>query len=235
MRGQDGEGLMVNRRAWLLLLAVLLVPLVPWLIVGPPVEQWMEGVLTAASDSSGQRTAVGVLGVALLASDSFLPVPSSLVMSALGLALGILVGGMAASLGIFLSGLIAYAVCRKFGVRFAQRIAGEKGLRRVEHVMARLGPLVIAATRAVPLLQEASACLAGLTQMPVRVFVGALLAGSIPTGFAYAAIGASALQHRTLAIALSVALPVFAWVVAFLALRRSNPRPDLDSRARVVK
>jgi uncharacterized membrane protein YdjX (TVP38/TMEM64 family) len=159
------------------------------------------------------------MGVALLAGDSFLPVPSTLVMSALGLALGTLLGGLAAACGLFLSGAIAYLVCRRWGSGWARRIAGEKGLARVESAMRQQGPWLIAATRSVPVVQEASSCLAGVAGMPARIYFSVLAVGCVPTGFAYAAIGASALENRWWAVALSVAVPLLTWPLVYLPLR----------------
>ena len=203
----------------MLVVAVLLVPILPWLALGPLLAPWAAGLVTGTGAGVPARPLVGAVGVGLLAADSFLPVPSTLVMSALGLTLGAVVGGVAASLGVFLSGSVAFLVCRRWGVGMARRIAGEKGLERAEAAMRRYGPLVIAATRSVPVVQEATACLAGVVGMPARVYFTALAAGCVPTGFAYAAIGASALQNRWWAVGLSLAVPVLTWPFVYLALR----------------
>lgn len=208
-----------NKGIWLLGLAVVLVPILPWIVLGPWLEVWAAGLVSGEGAAGKSRELLAALGVTLLAGDSFLPIPSTLVMSGLGLALGVVLGGSAAALGVFLSGAIAYLVCRRWGSGMARRIAGEKGLARVEGAMSRHGPLLIAATRSVPVVQEASACLAGATRMPAKRFFTALALGCIPTGFAYAAIGASALQNRSLAVGLSVALPLLTWPVVALALR----------------
>ena len=207
---------------WLLVLAVLLVPIVPWIVLGPRLEVWAAGMVSCETSSAVSRALVGALGVGLLASDSFLPIPSTLVMSALGLALGTLVGGLAASVGVFFSGTIAYLVCRRWGLGMARRIAGEKGLARVEAAMRRQGVLLIAATRSVPVVQEATACLAGVTQMPAKLFFTALAAGCIPTGFAYAAIGSSALHNPWWAVGLSVLVPLVTWPLVQLVVRNTD-------------
>jgi uncharacterized membrane protein YdjX (TVP38/TMEM64 family) len=218
-----------NKRVWLLLLFVMLIPIVPWLLVGAPMENWLEGAFSRMSASTSQTWMAAVFGVAVLAADSFFPVPSTLVMSALGLAFGIGVGGALASFGLCLSGTIAYAGCRTLGGPLARKIVGEKDLARVGDTMARYGVLTIAVTRSVPVVQEATACLAGLSKMRFRDFFGALVAGCIPTGFAYAAIGASALHSQTLAVVLSVAVPIVTWPVIYGVLqlrRRKAPAGD---------
>lgn len=208
---------------WLLVLAVLLVPILPWIVLGPRLEVWAAGLVSGEQASGLSRSLVGVVGVGLLASDSFLPIPSTLVMSGLGLALGTVVGGLVASMGVFLSGTIAYAVCRRWGAGMARRIAGEKGLAKVEEAMRRQGVLLIAATRSVPVVQEATACLAGLTRMPAKIFFAALAAGCIPTGFAYAAIGASALHNQWWAAGLSLVVPLATWPLVQRLVRNSVP------------
>ena len=214
-----------NKRIWLLVLAVVLVPILPWVVLGPRLEPWAAGLLSGEGGPAGSREVWAAAGVGLLAGDSFLPVPSTLVMSALGLVLGSLLGGLAASVGVFLSGAIAYGVCRRWGAGLARRIAGEKGLVRVAAALERQGWWLIAATRSVPVVQEATACLAGVTRVPARLFFPALAAGSVPTGFAYAAIGASALHDRWWAVALSVLVPVLTWPLVHLAVRGSR-RPE---------
>ncbi len=203
----------------LLVLAVLLVPVLPWVVLGPMLEPWAAGMLAGDGGAALARPMAGAVGVGLLAADSFLPVPSTLVMGVLGLLLGTVVGGVAASFGVFLSGTLAYLVCRHWGAGMARRLAGEQGLARVEAALRRYGPLVIAATRSVPVVQEATSCLAGAVRMPARGYFAALAVGCVPTGFAYAAIGASALQSRSWAVGLSLAVPVVTWPFVYLALR----------------
>jgi uncharacterized membrane protein YdjX (TVP38/TMEM64 family) len=119
-----------------------------------------------------------------------------------------------------LAGLVAYAFCRWLGRPAALRIAGEDGLRQGEEFFAGGGAWLVLLSRWLPVLPEAVACLAGLTRMPFRRFVVALACGSLPMGFAFAAIGAVGREDPGLAIALSVAVPIVLWLVARRWLRR---------------
>jgi uncharacterized membrane protein YdjX (TVP38/TMEM64 family) len=208
------------KRIWLLIAAVMLIPIIPWLLVGAPFEGWVDTTLKELAGQAERRELAATLGVVALAGDSFLPVPSTIVMSALGLVFGVFKGGLLASGGLFLSGLIAYGGCRWLGAGLARRIAGEKGMEDVKQTMTRLGPWVIAITRSVPVIQEATACLAGLSRMPLPVYCCSLAAGCLPTGFAYAAVGAAAVQSEGVAIALSVALPALTWPLIYWLVRR---------------
>mgnify|MGYP006875038915 CR=1 FL=1 len=58
-----------------------------------------------------------------------------------------------------------------------------------------------------PVLPEVISCLAGLAKMRPQVFVAALLCGTVPMGFTYAAVGAMFDSEPAWALALSVAVP----------------------------
>jgi uncharacterized membrane protein YdjX (TVP38/TMEM64 family) len=150
-------------------------------------------------------------GVLLLASDIVLPVPSTVVMSALGLIYGWFIGGLLASLGSFLAGVAAYSSCRWLGRRAALWLAGEHALQRGEELFARRGGWLVALSRWMPVLPEAIACLAGLMKMNLRTYLFSLACGSVPVGFAFAAIGALGQTSSVLAMTLSAALPIMLW------------------------
>lgn len=159
-------------------------------------------------------------GIALLVADIVLPVPSTVVMSALGWMYGWWWGGLAAAAGSMLSGIAAYTACRWMGRGVARWLAGEEGLRKGEEIFARRGGWLVALSRWMPVLPEAVACLAGLSRMRRRVFLPALACGSLPTGFAFAAIGHLGHDQPGWAMALSCLLPVVLWLGAARWLRR---------------
>ncbi len=155
-----------------------------------------------------------VAGVGLLVADIALPIPSTVVMSAMGLMYGWWWGGLASALGSILSGIVAYAMCRVAGHRAALWVAGAEGLAKGEALFAKHGGWLVATSRWMPVLPEAVACLAGLVRMPLRPFLVALVCGSLPMGFAFAAIGDLGSSNPALAIALSTVVPVLLWLVA---------------------
>jgi uncharacterized membrane protein YdjX (TVP38/TMEM64 family) len=162
----------------------------------------------------------GVAGITLLVADILLPIPSTLVMSALGLTYGPLVGGLYAATGSALAGLIAYGLSRWLGRPLALRLAGEAGLREGEGFFATGGAWLVACSRCLPILPEAVACLAGLNRMPFRTFLLAVLCGSLPMGFVFAAIGALGQDEPAWALALSVVVPALLWLGARRWMRR---------------
>lgn len=204
----------------MLLIVLLACIITPFLIWGDQFErlfdlhgtrQWME--------SLGPFAWVG--GVALLVSDLVLPIPGTVVMSALGLVYGWFWGGLASVFGSVLSGIVAYGLCRKFGHRAALWLAGEEGLAKGEALFqSERGGWLVALSRWMPVLPEAVACLAGLTHMPWRTFITALIAGSIPLGFAFAAIGDLGLERPGAALTLSALIPVILYALAAWMLRK---------------
>lgn len=65
--------------------------------------------------------------------------------------------------------------------------------------------------------------LAGLTRMPMRKFVAALIAGSIPIAFGFAAIGAGWADQPILALVASYVLPLLMLPVALSFMRSRAP------------
>lgn len=208
-----------SRSHWWLLIALLLAGIiVPFMIWGDHFDavlslegarQWMEGYGHWA----------WLAGIVLLCADIALPIPSTVVMSALGLIYGWKLGGCVAAGGSFLSGVVAYSACRLAGRRAALWIAGEDGLAKGERLFDKHGGWLIATSRWMPVLPEAVACLAGLVRMPWRPFLLALFCGSVPLGFAFAAIGALGSESPGWALTLSAVVPVQLWLLARRLLR----------------
>ena len=192
---------------------------IPYLIWGSALE--------AAFTVNGARdwmahfgAGAGFAGIGLLVADLALPIPSTLVMSALGLTFGTFVGGLYSAAGTALGGMIAYVLSRWLGRPIALRLAGEDGLRMGEGLFAKGGPWLVAGSRCLPILPEAIACLAGMNRMPFHPFLLALLCGSVPTGFLFAAIGALGQEEPSYALILSVTAPVALWFAARRLLKR---------------
>ncbi len=210
------------RILWLFLgLAALL--LIPYFIWSGSLEgafsltgavAWLEGM---------NQWAWGA-GLLLLVSDLLLPVPSTVVMSALGFVYGTVVGGLISSAGSFFSGSLGYALCRLLGRGAALRLLGRKDLERGERLFANMGGWIVVLSRWLPIFPEAVACMAGLTRMPARTFFLALACGALPLGFVFAAVGHTGVVDVRLALILSAALPALLWVVIYPYIKARSPR-----------
>jgi uncharacterized membrane protein YdjX (TVP38/TMEM64 family) len=170
-------------------------------------------------------------GLALLVLDLFLPVLATAVMSALGYVYGWLLGGLLSSLGSIGAGLLAYGLCCRMGRRAALRLAGEKGLAEGERLFqGEPGGWIVAISRWMPVLPEVVAGLAGMTHMPLRRFVPALCAGSMPMGFVYAWIGARGVENPVVALVVSAVLPPVIWLALRGVFRRRDDSHDPVAR-----
>lgn len=158
-------------------------------------------------------------GIGLLAGDLVLPVPSTVVISALGFIYGTLLGGIFAAAGLIAAGLAGYGAGRLFGERVARRWLGDRDYEKGRLLFASGGGWVVAVSRALPVLPEVISCTAGLVRMPFRRFVTALACGSLPMGFLFAAIGRAGHDAPGWAFALSLIVPALLWLAASRMLR----------------
>ena len=194
-----------------IILAALI--LLVWLIWG---GAWEAHFTLAGAVSSLQQAGpwAWAAGIGLLTADLLLPVPGTVVMSALGLIYGTLVGGFIAAAGSILAGLCGYGVGRLVGEKTARKLLGDRDIEKGRLLFARGGGAVIALSRAIPILPEALSCTAGLVRMPFHSFLASLACGSIPVGFLFAWIGAVGRDAPAWAIAFSIGVPATLWLVA---------------------
>jgi uncharacterized membrane protein YdjX (TVP38/TMEM64 family) len=162
-----------------------------------------------------------VLGILLICADVILPVPQTAVIAALGIIYGKLLGGVFGSVGLIAGGLLGYALMLTTARRFVPRLVGPKSLEKMQRVFDQGGAWAIVLTRSFPYsVPEAMTFLAGLAGMPMRKFLAALTVGSVPTAFAFAAIGAGWADRPIVALAVSYVLPIGLLPVGLYLVRR---------------
>lgn len=160
------------------------------------------------------------LGIALIWADLVLPVPQTAVIAALGIIYGTVVGGLLGSVGLISGGVLGYALMRTAARWFVDRLVGRQSLHKMESFFDRAGAWAIVLTRSLPYsIPEAIVFLAGLTGMPMGKFTIALTVGSVPTAFAFAAIGAGWADQPILALSVSYALPMLLLPIALYLMR----------------
>ena len=216
-RAVAGLCLIIMRLAlWFLGLAALV--LGTWLVWG---GEWDEQFTLEGSvkwlESAGPWA--WAAGISLLAGDLLLPVPSTIVISALGFIYGVLWGGVIAAVGLMVAGLCGYGVGRLFGEGVARRWLGDRDYEKGKLLFAAGGGWVVALSRALPILPEVISCTAGLVRMSFKRFVVSLACGSVPMGFLFAAIGQTGREAPVWAIGLSLLVPAVLWLAAGRILR----------------
>jgi uncharacterized membrane protein YdjX (TVP38/TMEM64 family) len=219
-------------RPMLPMIVVLAVPIVPFLIFG---QEGMERALHEWRENPPLPMIVAAAVVGLLATDIFLPIPSSLVSTLAGWQLGA-VGGTAASwVGMTLGAAIGFALARWFGQPAVAWLTRADDLARTRLLAERFGPALLVLGRGVPILAEATVLLLGMHGMSWRRFLPPVLLANLGLALAYSVFGqiAERYQWLPLALAIAIALPVL-MIAAFRALARSanqsNPSTRSESR-----
>ena len=177
--------------------------------IGPDPRIGLGGAIAYLRGTGGWAWAVGLL---LLVADVILPVPSTVVMSALGVIYGPWAGGALAALGSFLAGMTAYGLCRLAGPRAARILAGRRGMARARALFRRWGGGLVTLSRWVPVLPETVSCLAGLARMPAPRFTLALALGSGSIGPTFAALGHYGAGRPFLVLVAAALLPLGIWL-----------------------
>lgn len=176
------------------------------------------------------RWVAALAGIGLLWVDIIAPVPSSIIMLANGMLFGVglgtllsLIGGLgAAGLGFWLG---------RQGEHWGKRWFGDVAFARAQAFFEQHGMLAVIASRPVPILAEAITIIAGMSRMPGRKFLPALLIGLLPTALIYAVAGAYALEFRSgLYVFLSALLAAgLVWIIGRRTMRNQpaeNPTPS---------
>ena len=172
------------------------------------------------------------VGIALIWADLVLPVPQTVVITALGIIYGTVLGGLLGSVGLITGGLLGYVLMLTSARRIVSPLVGLQSLNRMEGLFERAGAWAIVLTRSLPYsIPEAIVFLAGLAAMPMGKFTAALAIGSVPTAFAFAAIGAGWADQPILALLVSYVLPILLLPIALYLMRF---RANSQSQAGVV-
>lgn len=194
---------------FLILVVMLgLLVLVPFAIWGDGLETlWT----TAHLESFGMWA--WLVGLGLLVADLLVPLPSTVIMSALGYVYGLWLGGLLATVGALGSAMVGYALCRWIGEPMAVRLAGKAGLANGRALFAKCGPWLVALSRWLPVLAEVVACLAGMTRVPWGRFLFAATCGCLPLGFGFAAVGHFGADSPWMALSISALAPPVLWLL----------------------
>jgi uncharacterized membrane protein YdjX (TVP38/TMEM64 family) len=201
------------KRSLLLLVLVIAAVIGGKLLLEDALGLDLESIVSAWLRNAGPGSALIIVG--LLASDVFLPVPSSLVMVLSGAAFGVTWGAALALVGSVAGEWLGFELVRRYGRRMSDRLVGEDEVRRLNGFFERHGAVAVAVTRPLPIVMEAMSIVAGLSQMRRVTFLVASLAGTAPIVIVYAYAGAMSRDAGSLvpAAVILVALTAAAWVV----------------------
>jgi uncharacterized membrane protein YdjX (TVP38/TMEM64 family) len=204
--------------------------LLTWWCFGQDMETtW--NITTLTESFAKAKSWAWLVGIILLVADLLLPIPGTIVMSALGAVYGFWLGGLLASLGSFLAGLAGYGLGRFLKEQTAKRWLGEADFERGRSLLVGRGALIIALSRSIPILPEVIACMAGLLRMPFRFFCLAVLCGALPMGFLFAWIGTLGRDSPIWAFVISFGMPALLWLIAVVWRGKINSDPTPKNQA----
>jgi membrane protein DedA with SNARE-associated domain len=190
------------RPALLVLFCALLLPIVPYAIIGElPGDVW----LASHHDDAWRFGATGSL---LLAADVLLPIPSSIIGTLLGGRLGLGLGFACTLLGLCTGQGLGYALGRLWPKRHAPETPTPSSAA------------LVFLSRPVPVFAEAVAVAAGATRMPLHAYAGSMVLGNALYALALAGNGALLMPEGLAGPGL--VLPMAAPVIAYLVYRRAS-------------
>ncbi len=211
------ESVSENRKILVVLAAILLVTIVPYLIWGPFLDEEIPKRLMSP-EWTDRPFLSGFLLIGLLVADIFLPIPSSFVCTWSGAMLGLIPGTLVNWLGLNLSAAMGYFMARRAVAKLASATHGESdrslGARR----------WFLAFFRGLPVLAEGSVLLAGARKWEFQQIWFPVVVANFLLAASYAALGFFALAAEWLgsAIILATALPALPLAV-FLIWKFSLP------------
>ncbi|HET6442766.1 MAG TPA: VTT domain-containing protein [Phycisphaerae bacterium] len=167
------------------------------------------------------RSYAWAVAIGLLVADLLLPIPATGVLAALGSVYGVALGALVGAVGSTLAGLAGYGLARLAGRRGARRLASEEELARFQSIFNRWGGYAVLVSRALPILPEVMAVLAGLARMRFSRFLAALLLGASATALVFAWLGYASREAPWWGLLTATVIPLAVWpVFVRLALRR---------------
>jgi uncharacterized membrane protein YdjX (TVP38/TMEM64 family) len=139
------------------------------------IQLWLE-LAHQTSDS-----VLVVVVIILLFADLFVAVPTLTICLLAGYFLGFGLGTIAALSGVMLAGICGYWISRFYGDNLLKRLLKQSQQRQqLKATFEQHGFVMILLSRAMPILPEVSACLAGMTLMPFLRFMLAWSLVSLP-------------------------------------------------------
>ncbi len=202
----------LSRLFWITigLFVLILIPFALW-------EGRFEALTKSLLDEERPREWIAAAVVALLGADVVLPIPSSLISTSSGYLLGFWRGLAASWLGMTVACVIGYGLGR-FASTWVRRLVSQEEQER----FAKASDWVLATSRAVPMLAEASVIVAGMLARPFARFCAICALANLGISAVYAMIGAYALHTQSFLLAFGGAVVVPGLAMRWLGRRRAT-------------
>lgn len=197
---------------------VALAIILPFVFAGAQVDAWVRKVIAQAEQN---RVLAGCLLAGLLATDILMPVPSSLVSTACGMALGFWGGTLASFAGMSVTTAVGYLMGR-YAAAPVGRLIGAAEFAMLERFHRRHGIWLLLALRPVPVLAETSVVFSGVARLPVTQVAAVTMIGNVTVSAVYAAIGVWGACSDSFVPAFLVAMVLSGVMMAVMRKRTAN-------------
>ncbi|MFH1529014.1 MAG: VTT domain-containing protein [Bacteroidota bacterium] len=161
---------------------------------------------------------IGIVVVLLLWVDLFIAVPTLTVIMLAGYFIGFQYGAAASLIGLLLAGSSGYGLSNVLG----ERILGfllkkEEARQEMKSTFKQHSFVMILLSRAMPILPEVTACLAGMTKMKFTKFITAWLISAIPYVLIISYAGSvSSVENPNPAIFTAIGISATLWIGWYL-------------------
>ncbi len=165
---------------------------------------------------------IGLVIGGLLAVDVFFSVPTIFLVTSAGYLLGFKWGLLTSVAGMFMSGLTAYVICHFAGKKIMRLVLkDDKQVKEVHDLFERFGTGALLIARALPMLPEATCCMAGINRMSFGRFVLYYLLGTVPYAVVLVWLGSvSSRENPYPALGGIVLIYVLLWGIWFFVMRK---------------
>lgn len=209
-------------RTLFLLFTVIFAIIVSFLLFGEGIEAWTESLIERTRNHPLQ---IGVLVIFLLMIDVVVPIPSSLVITAGGMILGVAAGVLASLIGLTGTVLIGYLIGR-YAARPAEKLIGAREVEIMHVFQRRFGLWLLLAMRPVPILAEASVLFSGILRQPVIPVFAVTGLGNLVVSVLFVSVGLWGRESDAflLSFAISILLTALLMAIAQWRIRRVTNR-----------
>jgi uncharacterized membrane protein YdjX (TVP38/TMEM64 family) len=156
--------------------------------------------------------------VFILFMDLFIAIPTLTVIILSGYLFGSVYGALVSLVGVSLAGTCGYALTRYYRNSILSFLVKDKNKRdEAINIFQKHGFTMILLSRAMPILPETSACLAGMTRMSFLKFITAWLISSVPYILIATYAGSiSSFNNPKPAIFTAIGLTAFFWIAWYI-------------------
>lgn len=167
---------------------------------------------------------LGSIVIILLFADLFIAIPTMSIITLSGYFLGFQYGAIASLCGLLLAGTSGYALSNLFEEKIlsfllkkeSERYEAKKTFRQHSFIMILL-------SRAIPILPEVTACLAGMTSMKFSKFMLAWSISTVPYVLIISYAGSiSSIENPKPAIFTAIGISVILWIGWYLFHKNRN-------------